>query len=50
MLEVVVLLLGVATCALILMAFWGVELLWPRPRPGAKMSRDGRQARHNPNG
>jgi hypothetical protein len=34
MLEAIVLLLGVSTCALILIAFWGLDLLGMRRRRG----------------
>jgi hypothetical protein len=34
MLEAIVLLLGVGTCALILIAFWGLDLLGMRRRRG----------------
>jgi hypothetical protein len=34
MLEAIVLLLGVSTCALILIAFWGLDLLGMRRRKG----------------
>ena len=34
MLEAIVLLLGVSTCALILIAFWGLDLLGMRRRGG----------------
>jgi hypothetical protein len=34
MLEVIVILLGVSTCALLLTAFWGLDLLGMRRRKG----------------
>ena len=34
MLEVVVALMGLGTCALLLMAFWGLDLLGMRRRKG----------------
>jgi len=41
--ETIVLLLSVATCGLVLIAFWGIDLLRSRPRGGAETGRDGRR-------